>query len=235
MKFNSIIKFYLFSLFLFSTSALSYTFTVTNATDETIAIEIHGIVAGNMMKGSFGPKGLFPGQNYKERRFGNTLTITNAGHLDGPYKIPHNHTVKFEFSNWDVGVCFDLSNAEVGLQSNGFNMVSADVVALPNDWYNHVFSAVSQTGGNIALLGKAIGQKLGGAIGKIAGVDPEPESKAVIGAVGAAAEGVGMAAQAIGQMIGSVGSLIRSSSCKDMSFIAVKKDRYEVSLLTRQL
>lgn len=216
--------------------AYGYKFRVTNITGDEIAILINGVVVGSMMQGIYNKDGPLPTQKFSESDMGNTKTIKNAGHLDGAYKIPHNHTVEFVFSNWDIGVCFDLSNIEVGLESNGFNMVNAEVVALPNHWYDTVFNAVSASGGSVEEIGQALHEKIGAAITNVSTAVPEPRVQAVIGAAGLATEGAGMFTEAMGKLVGTFGSLIRASTCKDMAFIAVRtaENHYVVTLLTQQ-
>ncbi len=228
----------LFALIISIDPAYSYKFKVTNITGDEIAIRINGVavIGGSMMQGVFDKDGPLPTQKFYKEEFGNTETIHNAGHLKEPYKIPHNHTVEFVFRNWDVGICFDLSKIEVGLESNGFNLVDAEVQALPNKWYDTVFNAASETGGSIQEMGQALHEKVGAAITNVATVVPEPRAQAVIGAAGLVTQGAGMMTEAMGKLVGVFGSLIRASSCKDMDFIAVRtgENHYIVTLLTRQ-
>lgn len=200
--------------------ASAYEFSVTNATGEEIAVEIYGIPFGSMMGGVFPANGLFPTQKFWESDFGNTKTINNAGHLRGPYKIAANHTVVFKFTNWDIGVCFDLSQVKAGLSSNGFNMTPADVVALPNVWADAVFGAVSKGGNTV--------QNVGEAVANVGANIPEPKVQAVVGAIGAGTA-------AIGALTDVIGTLVRKSTCKHMSFVAVKsKNGFTAQLLTKQ-
>ncbi|MBL0941974.1 MAG: hypothetical protein IBJ00_04510, partial [Alphaproteobacteria bacterium] len=112
----------------------------------------------------------------------------------------------------------------------------ANVVALPNDWYDTIFKAASNSGGSIEKIGQAVGEKFGGALDNVSSVVPEPRVQAIMKAAALATQGVGVATEAIGSLVGIVGSVIRASSCKNMSFIATKTtdDDYTVSLLTRQ-
>lgn len=187
---------------------------------EDIAIEVYGIPFGSMMRGFFGKSGLFPTQKYWEKDFGNTKTINNAGHLSGPYIIPYGHTIVFRFTNLDIGVCFDLSQLQVGRSSNGYNMTPAQVVALPNQWYDSIFGATQQAGDAVQNIGKAVGE--------IGSVVPDPRAQAVI-------QGVSAGTVAVGALTDVIGKLVRSGSCKAMSFVAVEgKNGFSVDLLTRQ-
>jgi hypothetical protein len=226
----------LLALIISASPAYSHKFRVTNATGEDIAVLVNGALVGSMMQGAYKENGLLPSQKFKKSEFGNTTTIRNAGHLDGPYTIPHNHTVIFDFSNLDFIDCFDLTNIEVGLQSNSFNMVSADIVALPSQWYDSIFDAVKQSAGSMETLGKVLNEKVGSAISDVSTVVSDPKAKVVVGAAGKVTEGAGMVAESLGKLIGSYGNVIKENSCRDMAFIAVKpkENHYVVSLLTKQ-
>lgn len=221
--------------FFASTSVYAYEFSLTNATGGTIGLLVYGVGEGNMMTGEFKNDGPLPTQKFKISNFGNTETINNAGHLDTPLKIQNGHTVVLEFTNWDIGVCFDLSQIKVGFESNGFNMVTAAIKALPNEWYDTLFNAAATSGGDVSKIGKAIGEKLGAGITKASTAIPDAKGQAIVGAVGMATEGAGLATEAIGSLVGTIAKVIRASSCKNMSFVAVKtKDAYTATLLTRQ-
>jgi hypothetical protein len=201
-------------------SALAYEFSVTNATGEDIAIDIYGVPFGSMMRGAFSKNGLLPTQKYWERDFGKTRTINNAGAIDRPYIIPRGHTVTFNFTNWDIGVCFALDQIKVGRSSNGYNMTPAKVVALPNEWYDAIFTSTQKAGDTVEGFGKAVSE-VGSQI-------PEPRAQAVVSAIGAGTA-------AVGALTDVVGKLIRASSCKNMSFVAVQgADGFSVDLLTQQ-
>lgn len=211
----------LFALLFAIHPALAYELSVTNATGENIAIEIYGLVVGDMMDGRGSGKSYFPAGDYKEDVFHNTTIITNAGHLKGPYEIPAGHTVQFRFTDIDFGYCFNLGNTKVGNVSNGFSMAPAKIVAIPDEWYNTILGATEKAGDTVENVGRAIGQ--------LAIVDPEPDTKAIIGAVAAGTIAVGAFTDIIGTFVGA-------STCKDISFVAVKdKDNVSVNLLTSQL
>lgn len=226
---------FVFGVVLASPPASAYEFSVTNATGEKIGLLVYGIAAGNMMTGAFQQDGIFPTQKYHVSNFGHTETINNAGHLKEPLVIPNGHTAVLEFSNWDVGVCFDLSQIKVGFESNGYNMVTANIKALPNEWYDTLFNAAAASGGDVSKIGKAIGEKLGAGITKASTAIPDAKAQAVVGAVGMVTEGAGLATEAIGSLVGTIAQVTRASSCKNMAFVAVKThDKYTATLLTRQ-
>ncbi len=211
----------LFVMMLAIHPALAYELSVTNATGENMAIEIYGLVVGDMMDGRGSGKSYFPAGDFKEEVFHNTTIITNAGHLRGPYEIPVGHTVQFRFTDIDFGYCFNLGNIKVGNTSNNFSMAPAKIVAVPNEWYNTIFGATKKAGDTV--------ENVGSAIGKLAIVDPDPDTKAIIGAVAAGT-------MAVGAFTDIIGTLIGASSCKDISFVAVKdKNNVSVNLLTSQV
>lgn len=211
----------LFAMMFAIQPALAYEFSVTNATGEDIAIEVYGLIVGNMMDGRGSGKSYFPAGDFKEDVFHSTTTITNAGHLKGPYEIPAGHTVRLKFTDIDFGYCFNLSNTKAGSASNGFSMAPAKVIAIPNPWYDTISAATKKAGDTV--------ENVGSAIGKVAVVDPDPETKAVIGLVAAGTI-------AVGAFTDIIGTLVRASSCADMSFVAVKdKDNMTINLLTAQL
>lgn len=200
--------------------ACGYEFRVTNATGEDIAIEVYGVPFGSMMRGAFEANGLLPTQKYWERDFGNTKTINNAGHLNGPYKILRGHTVVLDFTNWDIGVCFALDQTQVGRSHNGFNMTPAKVVALPNEWFDSIFGATQEAGDAVQNVGKAVGD--------IGSEVPEPRVHAVL-------QGIAAGTEAVGAVTDIVGKLVRASSCKNMSFVAVRGENdISIDLLTQQ-
>lgn len=217
---NSLKAYCVLAIMLIIQPALGYEFRVTNATGEDIAVEVYGIPFGSMMRGNPALDGLFPGQKYWEKDFGNTKTINNAGKLNGPAIVPRGHTTVLDFTSWDVGVCFALDQTQVGRADTGFNMTPAKVVALPNEWFDTIFDATQQAGDTVQNVGQAVG-KIGEAI-------PEPRVQAVIGAIAAGT-------QAVGAVTDIVGKLVRASSCKNMSFVAVRgKNGISVDLLTQQ-
>lgn len=55
-------------------------------------VEVYGVPFGSMMRGAFPANGVLPTQKYWERDFGNTKTINNTGHLNGPKVIPRGHS-----------------------------------------------------------------------------------------------------------------------------------------------
>ena len=201
----------LLSTFLYSDSASAFVFSYTNGTKDTIAIDFCGVaVMGcSMMRGKMHDGKINP---YEVIEFGKTKTIKNAGHLDGPQKIEPGATLELNFNSLDFAVCLDLTNVKVGLSSQGFSMMPRDVVALPNQYYDALFGAVSQFGGDVSKLGEAVSKV------------PNPEVAAA-GAVG----------QSLGSMMGSVGQLVRNSTCKNMSFLVIKDEKGNVSLTTRSL
>jgi len=221
VMFNSLKIRILFAMIFIIHPVFAYELSVTNATGENMAIEIYGLVVGNMMDGRGSGKSYFHAGDYKEEVFHNTTIITNAGHLRGPYEIPASHTVQFRFTDMDFVYCFNLGNIKVGTTSNGFSMAPAKIVAVPNEWYNSIFGATKKAGDTV--------ENVGSAIGKLAIVDPEPDTKAIIGAVAAGT-------MAIGAFTDIIGTVIGASSCKDISFVAVKdKDNVSVNLLTSQV
>jgi len=200
----------LLGAFFYSDSASAYTFSFTNGTNETVAVDFCGVavIGCSMMQEGPAFKLVNP---LKVRTMGKTKNVRNAGHLNGPQQIEPQGTLELNFNAMDFGICLDLANVKVGLQSQGFSMMPREVIALPNQYYDALFGAVSQFGGDVSKLGEAVS--------KI----PNPEVAAA-GAVG----------QSLGSMVGSVGQLVRHSTCKNMSFIIIN-DKGRVQVTTRGL
>jgi hypothetical protein len=200
----------LISTIAYITPASAYTFSFTNGTNEEVAVDFCGIavIGCSMMQGSMPDWRINP---YKESNFGKTRNVRNAGHLSGPQKIPAGGTIELNFNSLDVGVCLDLANIKVGLSSQSFSMITRDVVKLPNEYYDALFGAISQFGGDVSKMGEALSSTPG------------------------AAGTVAKAGSGLGQMLGSIGQLVRNSTCKNMSFMIIKDDKGKVSVTTKGL
>lgn len=241
MIINKVIKFSVLPALvsLLIDSAFAYRFTVTNMTDQKIKVIPSALMMGPMLHGWEGTncKVLgFMGKDFAIRKQDNNVYIQNACALKEPYTIDPTETVEMEFSNADVGFCFDLGKIMVGTQKMRYSMMAVEVKALPNEAYNMLFKALSKAGGNVQQFSKAIGENFGGAMNKLSEATEDPETKAGIEAAAMATQGVGALGEAVGGFIDTLGDLFLSSPCKDMSFVAVPtKDENSVVLLTRQL
>lgn len=241
MNFSRTLKLSLITtlLSLATSDVFSYRFTVTNMTDKPIKFIPSAWLAGTMLHGHEGTNCKVLGTIGKDleiREVDNNVYIQNACALKAPYLVKPTQTVEYEFSNGDVGFCFDLGAIKVGMKKHNYSMMPVEVKSLPNEAYDKFFKSLSLSGGSVKKLGEAIGENFGDAIDEASNADPDPESKAAIKAAANAVKGIGKLGEVAGELIDEIGQLIQSSSCKDMSFVAVPtKDGESVILLTRQL
>lgn len=198
------------SLMLAASPASAYVYSITNGTPEPIAVDLYGIAVfgGSMFQGKMPDWGINP---YRVSHFGKTTHVKNAGHANGPQKIGPGETAEYDFNSLDFGICLDLANLKVGLQSQGFSMIARDVVNLPSEYYDALFGSIAEFGTDIGKMSEAA--KVAGAKGQ---------------AIAAAGEG-------LGKLIGTIGNLVRHSTCKQVSFIVIKDENKAVKVTTKGL
>ncbi len=198
------------SLLLSTVPASAYVYSITNGTPETIAVDLYGIavIGGSMFQGSMPDWGINP---YRVSNYGKTIHVRNAGHASGPQRIGPGQTAEYDFNSLDFGICLDLANVKVGIQSQGFSMIARDVVNLPNQYYDALFGSIAEFGTDIGKMAQAA---------KVAGGKGQ--------AIAAAGEG-------LGSLIGTIGNLVRHSTCKNVSFIVIKDENKAIKVTTKGL
>ncbi len=207
--FKKTIIFSLFSIMvstLFS-DASAYTLRVTNATNEAIGFDINGVgvIGGSMMQGKI--THISGKKIWKKVRKGGTTYYKNAGaiplsrisKIDKPIIQPGD-TAVLEFTDIDVGVCFDFSNISVGLQSNNYSMRPREVKFADSASFNSVMDSVEAMGGDISTIGKGVGELDG------------------------KAKAVGVALQGIGGIWSKTTKAAKGSGCRNLSMIVVKTE-----------
>lgn len=123
---NKIIVALLCCAFGYSQQMFGYVFSFTNKTGENIKINFCGVAVGgcSMMQGKIPA---WHGGGFKDVKDGATRKVNNAGHLSGDQLLPNGETVQFNFNGIDFGICIDLANVTVGLESEQFSMQKRQV------------------------------------------------------------------------------------------------------------
>lgn len=193
----------------YSNSASAYVFSFVNGTKSPISVDVCGIakIGCSMMQGNT------PAYNsFNDTTYGKTRRVANAGHLNGPQIIPAGGTLELNFNAFlDIGFCANLAQVKVGI--NGQGLSPRDVTALPNAYYDKLFSSIDSFGGDITKMAD--------------GLSSIPGAGGVVAKVGSG----------LGGMLGSIGQLVRNSSCKDMTFLVLndKNNPNDIHVVTRDL
>lgn len=150
---------------LFTGSASAYTLTVVNGTGEDIAFDPggYGVAGGSMIQGKI--KHIFGDKVHNVDKRGNTTYYQNAGAVPnsefGQYNKPiiqPGHTAVFEFTDLDVGICFDYASQKVGTPSGNYAMIPREVKYADNATINTLISQASSLSGGIKKVGEGIGK-----------------------------------------------------------------------------
>ena len=190
-------------------SANAYVFSVTNGTNETIAVDLYGIgrVGGSLFQNKTPNLKINP---YKVYKFHNTKRINNAGYLMGPQKIYSGHTVQFNFNSTDMGFCLNRDGVFVGLASEKYSMTPREVFILPSKYQETLINSISNFGGDIGKMMEAL---------------------EIFGKEGKAISKVG---KGIGGIISSIGELVKLSTCKNSSFVVIKDESNTIKITTQK-
>jgi hypothetical protein len=194
--------------------AKAFDLTVTNLTGEAIAIDPYGVPFGSMVKEALGKDGknVFGKVLWKIDKSRSNVTYDNAGTI--PLKefkkafpkfdmnkpvVPAGWTGVLTFHDIDIGVCFDLANFKIGLESGDFSMQSRLTQYVDSKAYQGTMDAL-----------KGVGEALGNINEDFAEVD-NPDIKTATAALATA-----------GKMWPGVVDVVKDTACRNISVIVTK-------------
>ena len=173
------------SIFCWCGQANAYVMTVTNASDEAIKVDTCGwaVVGCSMMQGKI--KHILGWKIWSTHTDGNTTYYKNAGAdpdlVNNKPVIEPGHTAVLEFTDIDLGVCFDWSNFKIGLKSQGFSMQARSIGIVTGEAMQQLLQSASEITEGISQVGAA-GEALGPK-GKAAGAAIKGASIIASGAI----------------------------------------------------
>ncbi len=209
LKTGIIVSAFLLTFSSLAPKAHAYVARVTNATEGPVAVDLGGVavIGGSMMRGkirdAFDPKKKIWKKSVKQA----TTYYKNAGAVPlkqfssvGKPIIEPGHTVVLEFTDIDLGICFDFSNVAVGVKNKGYSMRARDIKFADSASFGEVMDAVESMGPDISTVGEGVGQ------------------------LGGKAKAAGTVLQGIGALWKNTVSAGKGSGCRNISMVIVKTD-----------